>query len=250
MAVADFGQRGEGLLVPEDSAGIVGIAEYDSLGALVDKPLKAFEVHPVLSVLENQRIVHDLPSKAQGEVLERVIDRRLDYYPVARFGEPQIGLVDGCYDPGGIVDPFPRYRIPVRGFHPVPYRSDELFRSGSISHYIPPEPFRKGVPDGRIGPEVHVRYPHGDLAFSGPAPLDAPGSGAVDHLVEIPALTGGIPSGRTSLQELACRQQGSRPGRHHPFKERSSFHCPRFYLILLNTRSMPSFSDVLYPWEK
>ena len=220
VALADFRELLEGLPIPEDAAGIVGIADHQDLGAGIEKPLQPLEIHPVAPVVEDHRIVHHLAAQTLGVKTELVIDRRLDDHLVAGLREGQESLADGRDHTRGIADPLPRNIPAMLLSFPGPDGLEEFFRRGGVAQDVTVQSLPKGLPDDWVRAEIHIRDPHREFTFPRSFILEAPGPGTVQHFVEIPAF-GPIRfrTGRQKRGHGPYGQQRSSPRRRNPFQE-------------------------------
>ena len=106
VPLANLRKPHHALPIPKDTARIVRIAQDQDLGPLIEKLLQALEIHPVMPILQDHRIIHGNATGPLDVQFEMVIDRRLDDNLVTRLRESQISLVDPGNDPGRITDPF------------------------------------------------------------------------------------------------------------------------------------------------
>ena len=193
------------------------IAKYDGLGAAVDEPLQALQVHPISAAVKNEGIVHaDAPQPLDVQA-EMVIDGRLDNDFVAGLREGKVRLVQGGNHSRAVRNPLPFGPITVPPLQPALNSLVEGFRRGGVAHDIPLQALLKGLFHRRVRTEIHIGNPHGNLAFLGSAVLDAPGSAAVQYPVKVPALIG-------LLSLYAPRNGGQQRRPRQPLYKISSFH--------------------------
>ena len=82
------------------------VAKDQDLAVFVDDRFEILEIHFISAVYHFQRVVNDFAVHAFGNNTERVVNRRLDDYFVARPGETLQNETDSLYDTGDITEPF------------------------------------------------------------------------------------------------------------------------------------------------
>ena len=193
MREANVAEGAELPFRPHATHGVVGVAEQEERGAgLLDHPLERCDVKSVAAALVRERRAGDDTPVVLDDLLERVVDRRLDDDGLPRLGEGAHGgreREDDArgQDAGGGVGP-----PPLVPFDPVTRRDVVgVVRLGVAKDAVTTALLERL--DGLGGnAKVHVGDPHGQkvdrlAAVLGAVVLERVGAVTVDDLVEVVA---------------------------------------------------------------
>ena len=193
MREAHVAEGAELPLRPHATHGVVGVAEQEERGSgLLDHPLERRNVKSVAATLVRERRAGDDATVVLDDLLERVVDRRLDDDGLPRLGEGAHGgreREDDArgQDAGGGVGP-----PPLVPFDPVARRDEVGVIGLGVAKDAVPAALLERL-DGLGGnAEVHVGDPHGQkvgglAAALGAVVLERAGAMTVDDLVEVVA---------------------------------------------------------------
>ena len=166
MGEADVCIAGEFFPGPYAAYRVVGRAEEGELYmTLYDFFFQIRKIHFIMTVLQHQRAVHQLPSVFDDRIEEGIVYRLVDEDAVSRFGQGFDSQVDGRHDAGGFDQPF-RADGPVEiGFLPGGQGFEIGFARFGIAEDAMVHPLFQGVQNGLCNFEIHVGYPEGKHVF-------------------------------------------------------------------------------------
>jgi hypothetical protein len=162
VAAAYFGKAAKGGFFPYDSSGIVWTAEDEDFGTVVDYAFQVFEIHGVLSVLENEGIIDYGASLHLWNYAEGVVNGGLNDDFIAWGGEA-VDYEGYALDySGNIGEPFSADFVFMLVIYPLGDAFVVFIGGKGVSEYFMCASFLYCFYDKIGGAEIHVGYPEGN----------------------------------------------------------------------------------------
>ena len=184
MLPAQAADPGKVFPAPDFSDRVLRVAEEQHGDLRIGKLLlQVTEIHFILPVPVDERILQYLPAVAVDAADKMVIYRRLDDDLLTGDGEfPDCCGQGGDY-PGGKGQLFIADFQAVVLSPPVPVSVVQLIRNDAVAKNTVGGTLLNGPADAGRGREVHIRHPHGQLIFR-QVPFQRTGSGPVGDLIK------------------------------------------------------------------
>ena len=150
-----------------DAARVMGVGENQHLCPLVNQGLKMIQVHfiglqeAVLVIYRLQRVVHDLEAAGHSHIVERVVDRRLDYHLVAWLKKASLSEAYTFHYPRNIAEMLRGDLPAMQGFNPRRYDLEIVGPCGRVAQNRMVKTTPQRVYDEIRCSEIHVGYPEG-----------------------------------------------------------------------------------------